>query len=100
MDQTQLQQQIAEYYQKLPPKAQTAFSSMQWMETLQAIAKKYTLDAQQVQTLGTETTLALLGITSIEQYAKNLAAEIALPKDSMVTMLAEIGDSVFKDIQP
>jgi hypothetical protein len=99
MDEKELQQKIAEYYTKLSPKAQASFSSMQWMERLKEISKKYTLSSEQMQTIGTETTLVLLGINSIEQYAENLANEIELPEDSMTKMLTEIGDTVLRDVQ-
>ncbi len=100
MDQTQLQQQIAEYYSKLPAGAQATFSSMKWMDTLQTICKKYTLSNEQIQTLGTETTLVLLGIVPIEQYVENLMKEVVLPADSMTKMIGEIEDTVLRDVRP
>src|SRR4051812_29846145 len=100
MDQKQLQQHIAEYYSKLPAGAQAVFASMEWMGTLQTICKKYTLSNEQIQTLGTETTLVLLGIVPIEQYVENLMKEIVLPADSMTKMLGEIEESVLQSVRP
>jgi hypothetical protein len=100
MDQTQLQQHIAEYYSKLPAGAQALFASMKWMDTLQAICKKYTLSNDQIQTLGTETSLVLLGIIPIGQYIENLMKEIVLPVDSLTKMLGEIEDTVLKEVRP
>lgn len=99
MDQKELQQKIAEYYLKLPAKAQTFFSSMKWVDTLQNISKKYTLSGEQNQTLGTETTLLLLGITSFEQYVESIKKDITLPEDALNKILGEVEESVLKDVK-
>ncbi len=62
MDKEELQKKIAEYYLKLPKEAQEVFSSMKWLETLKNICEKYSLDENQIKTLGIETSLILLGI--------------------------------------
>ena len=38
MDQKELQQKIAEYFQKLPKEAQEVFAKMEWLQSLEAIA--------------------------------------------------------------
>ena len=100
MDQTQLQQQIALYYSKLPADAQAVFSSMKWMETLKNISTKYGLSGDQIETLGTETTLLLLGIINLEGYVNTLSSELAMPSASMEKMVTEINDSILKPILP
>ncbi|MFA6339255.1 MAG: hypothetical protein WCW87_04355 [Candidatus Paceibacterota bacterium] len=100
MDQTQLQQKIAEYYQKLPKETQEVFSSMHWLETLQTISKKYGLNEEQIQTLGTETTLVLLGIIHLDEYEEILIKEIKISEESIEKMILEINDSILKTIRP
>jgi len=100
MDQTQIQQKIAEHYAKLPSKAQDVFSSMQWLEILKGISTKYKLNDKQIETLGTETTLVLLGIIDLNDYEKILTQEINLPKYSMDEMLVSINDSILNNIRP
>jgi hypothetical protein len=100
MDQTELQQQIAEYYLRLPKDAQISFATMKWMDTLKVISAKYTLSNQQIESLGTETTLVLLGIISIEQYTQVLFEEINLPQDAIEKMIGEIEDGILKNVRP
>ncbi len=94
MDQTQLQQQIALYYSKLSPEMQASFSSMQWMESLREISRIYKLTENQIVTLGTETTLVLLGIISTEEYEATLKDEIKIDDAGMKSMLAEIESKI------
>ncbi len=100
MDQTELQQKIAESYDKLPPKAQIAFSSMQWLEDLKKIIEKYNLNESQEQTLGTETMLVLLGVINLDEYEKFLEKELAVPKESFDKIIKEISDSILETIRP
>ena len=100
MDQSQLQQNIALYYSKLPPTTQQVFSRMAWMETLKTISAKYNLTASQIETLATETTLVLLGIIHLDEYDRTLISELALPKETADKMMIEINDSILKNIRP
>jgi len=100
MNQIELQQKIAEYYQKLPQEAQEIFSSMQWLEKLKEISTKYGLNDQQIETLGTETTLVLLGIIHTDEYESILKNEIKISEESTKNMLVEINDSVSEIIRP
>ena len=100
MNQAQLQEQIALYYSKLPPDVQTVFSSMKWMESLQDISKKYDLNEEQIQTLGTETTLVLLGIISLDEYERVLNNELRVEASLLLKMVKEIEESIIKSIRP
>jgi hypothetical protein len=75
MDQQELQNTIAKYYQKLPPKLQESFASMNWIEIIRGIKDKNNLSEEQTETLSIETTLLLLAIISKEEY------EAVLEKD-------------------
>ena len=99
MDQTQLQKTIAEYYTKLPPNAQKKFSDMKWMDSLQAISTKYTLSHEQIKDLGIQTTLLLLGVVSVEQYAESISKSILLPEESLMKMLDEIESEILGDVR-
>jgi len=100
MQKEELQQKIAEYYAKLPPKVQEIFSSMAWLETLKIICLKHSLDDKQKETLGTETTLVLLGIIHLDEYQEILTKELAIPKDSIEHILKEINEVVINPIRP
>jgi len=100
MDQTQLQEQIALYYSRLPKNMQELFSSMRWMDTLKNISIKFGLSENQKEVLGTETTLVLLGITHPEEYEDNLRSELGMTNDSLNKMIEEISTSVINTIRP
>lgn len=99
MNPQELQQKIAEYYAKLPKEAQDIFSSMQWLETLKSLSAKHNLNAEQIETLGTETTLVLLGIIHVEEYEEIIYKEIKIQKNSLDELLADINDLILKPIR-
>ncbi|MDP2788700.1 MAG: hypothetical protein Q8O46_01430 [bacterium] len=101
MNPEELKQNIALYYSKLPPNVQAMFSSMSWLETLKRISAKYALSNVQIETLGTETTLVLLGIIHLDEYEATLRRELTLPsKESMDSLLAEINSLIISPIRP
>lgn len=99
MDQTQLQQKITEYFQKLPKEAQGVFSSMGWTRTLEEIILKYNLNDKQTETLGTETMLLLLGIIHNEEYEKIIKVEMGLSEDISNNIIAEVEEKILKTIK-
>jgi len=98
MNQTQLQENIAKYYAKLPESLQQFFSSMSWMENLKKISTKYSLTEEQITILGTETTLVLLCIISINEYINILKSELKLTEEQFDQFLTDINDKILKDI--
>lgn len=100
MNQKELQEKIALFYSKLPPNVQAVFSSMKWLETLKTISQKYGLNDKQIETLGTETTLVLLGIIHLVEYEEALTNELGLSRNSTEKMLIEIEESIIKTIRP
>ncbi len=99
MNQEELQKIIAEYYQKLPQGAQRVFAEMKWLADLRAISQKYSLSEEQIQTLGTETTLVLLGVIHLEEYEEILARELGLGRDKSDQLTAEIDEKILRNIR-
>lgn len=99
MNKQDLQKQISEFYSKLPKRMQGEFSSMEWMNTLQKIALKYKLNSTQSETLGIETSLVLLGIIHIEEFASNLERELRLDLNILNNLLHEINTEIIKDFE-
>lgn len=99
MNQAQLQEQIALYYSKLTPDMQEMFSSMKWMDTIGEISKKYSLTEEQKATLGTETTLILLGMIDKDEYNKNLEDEITISSESVQKMIGDIDTMLLSAIR-
>lgn len=90
MDQQELQKTIAKYYQKLPPKLQESFASMNWVEIIRGIKDKNNLSEEQTQTLSIETTLLLLAIINKEEYESILNKDLGLERAKLDLILKEI----------
>lgn len=98
MNQEELQQKIAEYYSKLPESLQRFFADMNWLNTLQEINTKYNLSSEQIETLSTETTLALLCIIPMSDYVNVIENNMKLSSEQKEQIMSEINDKIFKDI--
>lgn len=99
MNQEELQKIIAEYYQKLPEGAQRVFAQMKWLEDLRGISQKYDLNEEQIQTLGTETTLVLLGVITLSDYENILEKELSLGQNRADQLMAEIDEKILRNIR-
>ncbi|HAE36447.1 MAG: hypothetical protein UR85_C0002G0069 [Candidatus Nomurabacteria bacterium GW2011_GWF2_35_66] len=100
MDQTQLQEKIALYYQKLPEETKVLFAGMSWLETIKEIDTKYSLNDEQIKSLGTETTLLLLGIIDPNDYEQTLREEVKLEEGKTDDIIKEVNEKIVKDIAP
>lgn len=90
MDQQELQNTIAKYYAKLPPKVAEYFASMSWIEIIKGIKEKNNLSDNQLQTLSIETTLLLLAVISKEEYEAVLEKDLELERAKLDLILKEI----------
>jgi hypothetical protein len=97
MNPEQLQQKIAEYYSKLPPKVQEVFSKMEWLERLQGISLRYNLTETQIQTLGTETSLVMLGVIHPDEYEQTLMTELAVPRSIGLRIIDDINLEILEE---
>lgn len=99
MDKQELQKNIALYYSKLQPKAQEFFSKMEWLTNLENISEKYGLNDLQKETLGTETTLLLLGIIHPVEYEETLTDKLSVDSRTFENIIKDIEDSMLADIR-
>ncbi|MEY2671899.1 MAG: hypothetical protein RL687_316 [Candidatus Parcubacteria bacterium] len=100
MDNKELQKQIAEHFSKLPPEVATVFSSMAWMDRAEEVGKKYNLNADQIQSLIMETSLALLGVIHIDQYEESIIQELSIYKEAAAPIVSDMDKEVFASIRP
>lgn len=99
MNPEELKQKIAYYFSRLPAEAQKLFAGMAWLETLRRISGKFSLSDAQIETLGTETTLVLLGIISTEEYETMLANELKLPPERLEALLMEVNGLILNPVR-
>ncbi len=98
MDQQELQNTIAKYYAKLPPKVAEYFASMSWIEIIKGIKEKNNLSDNQLQTLSIETTLLLLAVISKEEYEAILEKDLELERSKLDLILKEINAFILNNI--
>lgn len=99
MDQAELQEQIGIYYSKLPQDLQEVFSKMEWLDALTKLSTKYQLNDTQLETLTTETTLALLGIIKLEEYEEAIRSEVVPAAGDIDGLVTEINNLIFRNWQ-
>lgn len=100
MDQIELQKNIALFYSKLSPELQQKFSSMEWMKIIEELSERYKLTDPQKQTVGTETTLVLLGIINLEEYRTTLKKDLEFSENLFQEFFKEIKTSIIAPIRP
>jgi len=99
MNPEELQKNISLYYSKLSPEVQKVFSDMEWLETIKRIALEYKLNDKQVETLGTETTLVLLGVIHPNDYEKIVQNELELSDETTRGVFSEIDSLILNPIR-
>lgn len=99
MDKEELQKNIALYYSRLQPKAQEFFSKMEWLVALGKMSEKYSLNDSEKETLGTETTLLLLGAIHPVEYEEVLVKELSLSPQTLENLMKEIENSMLADVR-
>jgi hypothetical protein len=97
MENQDLQKKIAEYYKRLPINNQDFFSKMSWVEDVASVCTSFDCTPVEQESILTETTLALLGVVSKEEYDKNIK-NILKEKDS-ASLLSKIMEKIPQDIQ-
>ena len=99
MDKEELKINIAKYYRRLSVRAQESFSSLKWVDDLNAITTKYGLESKQKEDLTTETMLGMLGIISLDEYEYFTLNNLNLPKEKAYQMLVEIDKAIFANLR-
>jgi hypothetical protein len=92
-----LQQKINEARRLLSKDTIEAIDSVSWRFIIQGMNTKYSPD--QLEDLETETELVLCGITSPEEYQKEIQTRMNLSSTETTTLLNEMDKLIFKKIQ-
>ena len=93
-----LQQLIKERLEILPPEVARAIESIPWLEKVKEIAQKHNLDEDETDAFTTETALVVLGVEPPPNYPENLADQVGLDDDVVVTIATEVDAKVLQPI--
>lgn len=94
-----LDQQLADQFEKLPLVVQKAIQSSDVKKRLQALATTHQLHLDKWQMLENEVMLTLLGFQQIEQLEKNIKNEVGVAEDAARALAQDISKTVFEPIR-
>jgi len=95
----ELQQQLKNQFQSLPPEVQQAILTIDLSGKLQEVVKNNKLMIDQAGALETETTLVLFGLEPLENYVKNLQENIGLSSIQASVIAHDVNELIFKGIR-
>lgn len=90
---------IEEQLKKVPEEIKKKFFSIETARKIQVIGENNGLNLDQINTLIEETGLTMLGIKSSEDFTKSVARSLNISKESSLSIIAEINDSVLSVIK-
>jgi len=92
-----LQIKIAKAKEELPEIARVVIDSINWKELIFGMNNKF--NSEQLEHLSIETELLLCGITSTEEYPKELETRMKISKNEVNLLLNELDRLIFKKMQ-
>lgn len=87
----QIQQRIAE----LPADVQAAIASSDFDKKLQAIGQRHGLHLDQMQKLGDEVMLVMIGLMSADNFAANIAGEVGIDAEKAGRIATDVNAEIF-----
>lgn len=88
-------EQINTIYRSLPLDVREVIASVEYMDKVQAIGKKYKLMIDKTGTLSEETGFVLMGLTPSKDFAKNIRERLEVSEDVAVNIVKEINEQIF-----
>jgi hypothetical protein len=91
----QIQQRIGE----LPPDVQAAIASSDFDKKVQAVGQRHGLHIDQMEKLGDEVMLVMLGFMSAESFTSNIVAEVGVDAEKAGRIAADINAEILLPIR-
>jgi len=92
-------EQLIEFYKKLPKDLQEAILSVNTSSIIQNIGKKYILSIDKIGELADETGMVMVGITHPHNYISNLAQRLSVDKETARKIAEEINTQIFAKVR-
>lgn len=92
-------EEIQAQFEKLPPEVQTAVTSSDVNEKIEAIAKKYDLHIDQLGELVDEVGLVMLGLQKPDLFVSDLCERLSINKDIANKISTDINAEIFSLIR-
>ncbi|HVZ76012.1 MAG TPA: hypothetical protein VG934_01935 [Candidatus Paceibacterota bacterium] len=98
-EQNDIAKQIEERIAQLPEDIRNAVLASDFDQKIQAIGKAHNLHIDQAQQLGTETSLVMLGVLPMSDYADNIAREVRVSRTEADKIIADVNTQIFAPIR-
>jgi hypothetical protein len=99
MEKIELQNQIEDRLAEIPEDVRLAILSSNFESQIQEIGKGHALHVDQLEALGDETMLVMLGFSQREKFAENIQAHVRVSLDEAHKIASEISDKIFLPIR-
>ncbi|MFA6586123.1 MAG: hypothetical protein WCS86_03105 [Candidatus Paceibacterota bacterium] len=93
-----LKQLIKEEMVNLQKESQEVINAFDWIKISEEIGKKYLLDENEINDLQAETSLILLGINNVDEYAPNIENNVGTSKNEAEKISKEVNEKIFEPI--
>jgi len=94
-----IQRQIEERLGELPEDVRLAILSSDFEKKVHEVGKVHGLHIDQIEALGDETMLVMLGFSATQAFADNIQNSARVSRDEAHKMAAEVSDQVFLPIR-
>jgi len=98
-DTNQMEQQIRQRIEELPPDIQDAVLSAGLNLKIQALGDSYKLHVDQIQIFGDLVMLMMLGFMSEDDFRRELSAQLQLSSENMERIVADTNTQIFLPIR-
>ncbi len=99
MNNSPVQKTIDQHMKTLPEDVQEAIHGSSWERKILMIGRKYGLHVDQLEILQTELSLAVLGLTGRDEFARETMHEARIDKQTMDLMVVDINKEIFEPIR-
>lgn len=88
-------EQINTMYRSLPLDIREVIASVEYMDKVQAVGKKYKLMIDKTGALSEETGFVLMGLTPSKDFTKNIRERLEVSEDVALNIVNEINEQIF-----
>jgi hypothetical protein len=99
MDEENTTKIIKEKFDALPQMVQEVILSSDYQNTLVKIGQQYNFNVEQMGILERETTMAMMGLTPLKDFEKELTRELNIDREKGANIVKDINEKVFLRIR-
>lgn len=91
--------QLHEILKELPPDVNEAIGSVDYIDTLMSMEKKYRLHIDQADALGNEIYKLMLGLIPPQEFIGQIETSAHIPRETAKLIAAEVNEKIFRPVR-